>query len=120
MRENEVVDRIVPREVYGTTFRSVCIPVEGGTIGISADIEDTRKVLEFIDTLSAVSQKVTAAADEITDKSNEIARSVEEVFLEVKQGNEKRKAMDDIAIANRQLQDIKAIVKEASGKMSSP
>lgn len=96
MKNNQIIDRIVPWEVYNKNIRSVCIPVEGGTIGLSVNIDRTRKVLESIESLYAMNKEVTISTIEIANKSNKIAEIVEEVFNEVQKGNEKRKALSQI------------------------
>lgn len=96
MDRKETIDRIVPREVYGIMFRSVCIPVEGGTIGLSIDIEDTHQVLESIRSLSALSEEVAASAIAIASNSTTINSTVETVSTFSKKGTKRRKELEQV------------------------
>ncbi|WP_134702096.1 methyl-accepting chemotaxis protein [Ammoniphilus sp. YIM 78166] len=105
MKEGRTIERIVPREVYGVTFRSVCIPVPGGTIGLSIDLEDEQRVQESIETLSSFAEEVAAAAVETAEKSNSVHQSVENVSELARQGVGHRQSLEKVTRVLREITD---------------
>ncbi|HEY3425959.1 MAG TPA: methyl-accepting chemotaxis protein, partial [Negativicutes bacterium] len=67
-----LVDKFIPKEVYGMPFRTIALPVvkEGKTIGCVAIARDRDKqvsVREIADTLAATSEEVAASVQEMAD-----------------------------------------------------
>ena len=67
-----MVDRLIPKEVYGMPFRTIALPVveDGnivGCIAIARCRERQTKVIEIADTLSAISEEVAASIQEIAN-----------------------------------------------------
>lgn len=96
INSQEVIDRIVPREVYGTTIRSVCIPVPGGTIGLTTDTEDQRQVIESLKQLAEMTHSIAGNTIDITEQSNVVKNNIDSVSRLTNQGNEKRNELKKI------------------------
>jgi len=67
-----LVDRLIPKDVYGMPFRTIALPIveEGSTIGciaIARSREKQTKIIEIADTLSAISEEVAASIQEIAN-----------------------------------------------------
>lgn len=89
-----IVDKIVPKEVYGMAFRTIALPVveNGKTIGcvaLARSRDKQQSVSEIADTLSATSEEVLASIQEIascSDATDKAMQSLTESIKELLQG----------------------------------
>jgi uncharacterized protein YukE len=77
-----LVDRIIPKEVYGMPFRTIALPVieDGSTVGciaIARSRERQTKVIEIADTLSAISEEVAASIQEIANYASKMDEAMQ-------------------------------------------
>lgn len=93
MKEGRVIDRITPKEVCGVTFHSVCIPVEGGTIGISTSLENRELLADSVSFLSSFAEEVSASAETVSSKAEITSDKMNEITKIVESGIQERQAL---------------------------
>ncbi|WP_282434399.1 methyl-accepting chemotaxis protein [Desulfosporosinus orientis] len=94
------VDKLVPKEVYGFTFRTIALPVieDGKVIGCIA-VARSREKMELI----------VEIADNLSTSSEEIAASLQEMTVYADKSVE---SMSDLEVAIRLLMDGLKIIEE--------
>jgi len=103
MKENRPLERIVPKEVFGRELRSFVVPVEGGTIGITFDFEDTRQVTDAIQLLSASQEQIYSSG--MAEHASEIARLMDNVEGSAKQAIEQKGNIEKVVLTIKEIVD---------------
>lgn len=79
MRERRQIVAMVPKEVYGTAFKSVCTPIEGpdgsviGAVGVATSMEHELKLEGLAASLAATLEQVTASVEEVSRGAQQVA-----------------------------------------------
>ena len=104
LQQGKAISRYVPREVYGVICRTVCIPVEGGTIGVAFSIENEEEVrlaLESanstINQLEVSSSSITENAEAVVDFMKNLASSMNATKSQLEEINSVGKLIGNIA-----------------------
>jgi|GEM_PF-6107536 len=105
MKENRPLERIVPKEVFGRELRSFVVPVEGGTIGITFDFEDTRQVTDAIQLLSASQEQIYSSSSGMAEHASEIARLMDNVEGSAKQAIEQKGNIEKVVLTIKEIVD---------------
>lgn len=102
------VDKLVPKEVYGFTFRTIALPVieKGkviGSIAIARSREKPIMINEIADTLSASSQQIAASLQEMTAYADQNVESMSRLETAVKELIDGLKTIQDINTVIRNI-----------------
>lgn len=105
MRDQKSIERIVPKEVFGRELRSFVVPVEGGTIGITFDFEDTRQVTEAIQILNSSQQEIYSASTDMAEHATSIAEWMNSIEHSAKEAIENKKDIEKVVVTIREIVD---------------
>ena len=81
MKRDQIVDIMIPQEVFGFAFRSIGIPVKNaagqivGGLGIGFDLQNTNKVADMAQQVAATTQQTSASAEELSASAEELVNS---------------------------------------------
>lgn len=79
IKQNTVMDAIVPKEAFGFEFRSISIPIKDasghivGGLGIGFDLENSRKVYSIGENILNSAQQSVASTEELSASAEELS-----------------------------------------------
>jgi len=103
MSEKRAIERVVPKEVFGRELRSFVVPVEGGTVGITYDFEDTRHVVDAIQTLNSSQQEIYSASSEMAEYAIKTAEWMNTVENSAKQAIEQKADIEKVVVTIKEI-----------------
>lgn len=115
MKKDMVMDIIIPKEVFGFSFRSMAVPLKNksgkivGGLGFGYDLENCLKVSNMSNNLFDSAEQITSVIEELTASAEELSNLQLNVQTNMKSINDK---IEDI---NKLLQFINSIA--ATSKM---
>ncbi len=111
MRERRQIVAMVPKEVYGTAFKSVTTPIEGpdgtviGAVGVATSMGHELKLEGLANSLAATLEQVTASVEEVSRGAQQVAAG--STMLEEKSSVAKQSMLntDELLALIKQISD---------------
>jgi len=105
MKENRAIERVVPKEVFGRELRSFVVPVDGGTLGITFDYDDTRQVTEAIQQINASEQEILSSSSSMAEYAADLSDWMNGIEQTAKEAIEQKGNIEKVVVTIREIVD---------------
>lgn len=102
-RSGDVINEIMPKEVFGWDFKSTVIPIKDdddnvvGTISLARSLERQQKILEVANSLSEALAQISLSLNNISEGIQKVVNDSSYILEYVSQVKEENKKADEIA-----------------------
>lgn len=102
MKSGKPINEIVPKQVYGMSFRSISTPIVDnerkviGSIIIAKSLENQSELISFVENLSSSLEEITSSALTVADNAQKLAESNNTVVESAKEASKAMEETDEV------------------------